>query len=75
MKLLTAVLFICVTKSSISAPLISAPWGQIQGIDKQGQNGGLYSAYQGIPYALPPVGIRRYSSFYFFFKTNKAKKK
>ena len=44
-----------------SAPVINAPWGQISGIDVTSPGGVVYSAYLAIPFALPPLGDRRFA--------------
>ena len=44
-----------------SAPVITAPWGQISGIDVTSPGGVGYSAYLAIPFALPPLGERRFA--------------
>lgn len=44
-----------------AAPAIDSPWGQIVGVDGTTSGGVPYSAYQAIPYALPPLGSRRFA--------------
>ena len=44
-----------------SAPIVYTRWGRIQGLDSVGVSGLSYSSYLGIPYALPPIGQRRFS--------------
>ncbi|XP_076462794.1 acylcarnitine hydrolase-like [Babylonia areolata] len=43
-----------------SVPVIHAPWGALQGISMEGDEGRMMNAYLGIPYAMPPVGELRY---------------
>ncbi|KAL8564528.1 hypothetical protein ACOMHN_003286 [Nucella lapillus] len=43
-----------------SVPIIHAPWGALRGISMQGDGGRKMNAYMGIPYAVPPVGERRF---------------
>ncbi|XP_067658961.1 cocaine esterase-like [Haliotis asinina] len=50
-------LFLCYTEA---APLISSPWGKIQGTTKTTLTGKTYNAYYAIPYALPPTGKLRF---------------
>ena len=41
-------------------PRIKTSLGGIRGYYKISENGRLYEAYEGIPYALPPVGKLRF---------------
>ncbi|XP_046349116.1 cholinesterase 2-like [Haliotis rufescens] len=43
-----------------AAPLISSPWGKIQGVTQTSPTGKTYNAYYAIPYALPPTGKLRF---------------
>lgn len=42
------------------APRVKTPSGGIQGYYKISANGRSYEAYEGIPYAIPPVGKLRF---------------
>ncbi|KRT82414.1 esterase [Oryctes borbonicus] len=44
----------------ISAPLIEISNGWLQGTFEKSYNGRLYSSFQGIPYAKPPIGELRF---------------
>ncbi|XP_070207034.1 neuroligin-4, X-linked-like [Littorina saxatilis] len=56
-----AALFLLTNIVSVSpAPLTDAPWGQIRGVSVSSGDDS-YSAYLAIPYALPPVGGRRFA--------------
>ncbi|KAK2580523.1 hypothetical protein KPH14_006257 [Odynerus spinipes] len=44
------------------APRVKTPLGGIKGYYKLSANGRQYEAYEGIPYALPPVGKLRFKS-------------
>ncbi|GAB1859689.1 Carboxylic ester hydrolase [Camponotus japonicus] len=46
--------------SDETAPRIKSPSGALKGYYKISQNGRKYEAYEGIPYALPPVGKLRF---------------
>ncbi|XP_014477484.1 PREDICTED: venom carboxylesterase-6-like [Dinoponera quadriceps] len=52
-------LAVCVN-SDETAPRIKIPLGGLKGYYKTSQNGRRYEAYEGIPYALPPVGELRF---------------
>lgn len=41
-------------------PRVKTPSGSLKGYYKLSQNGRRYEAYEGIPYALPPVGKLRF---------------
>ncbi|KAJ8680758.1 hypothetical protein QAD02_016545 [Eretmocerus hayati] len=41
-------------------PKVKTPLGGIKGYYKTSENGKVYEAYEGIPYALPPVGKLRF---------------
>ncbi|XP_046744930.1 venom carboxylesterase-6-like [Diprion similis] len=43
-----------------TAPTVTTPLGTIEGFYNTTQNGRLYEAYQGIPYAEPPIGDLRF---------------
>ncbi|KAG5329496.1 EST6 protein, partial [Acromyrmex charruanus] len=63
MKLLIAVLcfgFAIHANASVSAPKVKTPLGGLKGYYKVSQNGRKYEAYEGIPYALPPIGKLRF---------------
>ncbi|KAL8592794.1 hypothetical protein ACOMHN_045948 [Nucella lapillus] len=53
--------FVCITQSLSSPPIVDAPWGSIAGVDTRSPSGVPYFAYLGIPFALPPVGERRFA--------------
>ncbi|KAL8572556.1 hypothetical protein ACOMHN_040460 [Nucella lapillus] len=56
-----SVLFLALmTQTVCSVPVIHAPWGALRGISVQGDGGRKMNAYMGIPYAVPPVGERRF---------------
>lgn len=42
------------------APRVKTPLGPIKGYYKISSNGRQYEAYEGIPYALPPIGKFRF---------------
>lgn len=42
------------------APRVKTPLGGIQGYYKISADGRSYEAYEGIPYAIPPVGKLRF---------------
>jgi len=44
----------------VSAPRVKIPLGGLKGYYKVSQNGRKYEAYEGIPYALPPIGKLRF---------------
>jgi len=64
LKLLVIVLlvFICIIYANTdeTAPRVRIPLGGLKGYYKISQNGRKYEAYEGIPYALPPVGKLRF---------------
>ncbi|KYM89950.1 Venom carboxylesterase-6 [Atta colombica] len=63
LKLLIAVLcfdFAVHTNANASAPRVKTPLGGLKGYYKVSQNGRKYEAYEGIPYALPPIGKLRF---------------
>jgi hypothetical protein len=43
-----------------TAPRVKIPLGGLKGYYKTSQNGRKYEAYEGIPYALPPIGKLRF---------------
>ncbi|KYM93602.1 PREDICTED: venom carboxylesterase-6-like [Cyphomyrmex costatus] len=43
-----------------TAPRVRTPLGGLKGYYKTSQNGRTYEAYEGVPYALPPVGKLRF---------------
>ncbi|XP_011494688.1 PREDICTED: venom carboxylesterase-6-like [Ceratosolen solmsi marchali] len=49
-------------RSDNDLPRVKTPLGNIQGYYKISEYGKLYEAYEGIPYALPPVGKLRFES-------------
>ncbi|KAL6428893.1 hypothetical protein ACFW04_008014 [Cataglyphis niger] len=46
--------------SDEAAPRVKIPLGGLKGYYKISQNGRKYEAYEGIPYALPPIGKLRF---------------
>ena len=62
MAVSTLSVMLCVVAVSVgAAPTVEAPWGRISGKDVRSPSGVPYHAYQGIPFALPPVGQRRFA--------------
>lgn len=60
---LSIVLFclgLAVHANSEEAPTVRTPLGGLKGYYKISQNGRQYEAYEGVPYALPPVGKLRF---------------
>ena len=55
-----AVLLLLAVQCASSTPVIQAPWGSIQGLIVEGDDGRKMDGYLGIPYALPPVGDLRF---------------
>ncbi|XP_070182748.1 neuroligin-4, Y-linked-like [Littorina saxatilis] len=47
--------------AAASMPIIPAPWGKISGTNVTSPGGQVYYSYLAIPYALPPVGQRRFA--------------
>lgn len=63
LKLVIALLYfglIICADSNEAAPRIRIPLGGLKGYYKTSQNGRQYEAYEGIPYALPPIGELRF---------------
>ncbi|XP_029158905.1 venom carboxylesterase-6-like [Nylanderia fulva] len=46
--------------SDEAAPRVKTPLGGLKGYYKTSQNGRKYEAYEGVPYALPPIGKLRF---------------
>lgn len=46
--------------SDEAAPRVKTPLGGLKGYYKVSQNGRKYEAYEGVPYALPPIGKLRF---------------
>lgn len=46
--------------STEDVPRVKTPLGAIKGYYKVSANGRQYEAYEGIPYALPPIGKLRF---------------
>ena len=42
-------------------PSVATKYGEIQGYYKRSTAGHKYMAFEGIPYALPPIGERRFN--------------
>lgn len=57
--LFTSVL-VCLVTSNVDLPKVKTPLGGIKGYYKVSQYGRLYAAYEGVPYARPPVGKLRF---------------
>lgn len=51
---------LAVLTNSDEAPRVKTPLGGLKGYYKTSQNGRKYEAYEGIPYALPPIGKLRF---------------
>ncbi|XP_012525770.2 venom carboxylesterase-6 [Monomorium pharaonis] len=61
LKLLIAVLcFNFAAGTDESVPRVKTPLGKLKGYYKTSQSGRKYEAYEGIPYALPPIGKLRF---------------
>ncbi|XP_012275036.1 venom carboxylesterase-6 [Orussus abietinus] len=58
--LLALILGELVCSEEEDAPRVRTPLGRIKGYHKVSQHGRLYRAFEGIPYALPPVGKLRF---------------
>ena len=58
--LTNAILLLLMVKCVSPTPIIQAPWGSIQGLSVDGDEGRKMDGYLGIPYALPPVGDLRF---------------
>lgn len=43
-----------------TVPRVKTPLGGLKGYYKISQNGRKYEAYEGVPYALPPIGKLRF---------------
>lgn len=57
-----------VTSCELPRPLINIPTGAIRGTYKKSEGGRVYAAFEGIPYARPPVGKYRFRvSFVIYF--------
>ncbi|XP_070172352.1 carboxylic ester hydrolase-like [Polyergus mexicanus] len=52
--------FAVLANSDETAPKIKIPLGGLKGYYKISQNGRKYEAYEGVPYALPPIGKLRF---------------
>lgn len=64
---LCALLFLSLVNRGLGAkdeqkksPIVKTPLGKIKGTYGLSANGRKYESYQGIPYALPPTGERRF---------------
>lgn len=51
---------VVIVNSYENAPRVKTPLGGIKGYYKISANGRQYEAYEGIPYALPPIGKLRF---------------
>lgn len=49
--------------STNNSPIVKVHLGTIKGYYKESYEGKKYEAYEGIPYAKPPVGNRRFQVF------------
>nr|AVM18975.1 odorant degrading protein 5 [Holotrichia parallela] len=63
-KLVIILLFIATIngKDDLNAPQVEIPNGLLQGVHEQSYNGRTFSAFEGIPYARPPVGELRFEA-------------
>lgn len=52
--------FAVLANSNEAAPRVKIPLGGLKGYYKISQNGRKYEAYEGVPYALPPIGKLRF---------------
>jgi len=63
LRLLIVLLYlnlVILVNSNETAPRVKTPLGGLKGYYKISQYGRKYEAYEGIPYALPPVGKLRF---------------
>lgn len=58
--LLALLALVTLVRSFEDAPRVRTPLGAIKGYYKVSYNGRQYEAYEGIPYALPPIGKLRF---------------
>ncbi|XP_058800337.1 carboxylic ester hydrolase-like [Phymastichus coffea] len=59
-SLLILIINLAFTYSNTEYPSVKTPLGKIRGYYKISENGNLYEAYEGIPYARPPIGKLRF---------------
>ncbi|XP_072763917.1 juvenile hormone esterase [Anoplolepis gracilipes] len=62
-RLIVVLLFLglaALATSNETSPRVKTPLGAVKGYYKISQNGKVYEAYEGIPYALPPIGKLRF---------------
>jgi len=52
--------FIVYSNANAIVPRVKTPLGGLRGYYKISQNDRKYEAYEGIPYALPPIGKLRF---------------
>lgn len=63
MEALNVLLLISIVGSCFcqdDGPKVSTPYGKIKGYYKISYQGNKFEAYEGIPYALPPIAERRF---------------
>lgn len=53
-----------------TTPFVTIPLGKIEGYLTKTVNGKEYIAFEGVPYAKPPVGARRFSVRFNLFIVN-----
>lgn len=58
-SLVFILVLVCSSKSD-DEPMVSTSLGKIKGHYRVSHEGNKYEAYEGIPYALPPTGLRRF---------------
>lgn len=60
-SLFLVVVALCIAvRSDEDAPRVKTSLGNIKGYLKISKHGKLYEAYEGVPYALPPIGELRF---------------
>lgn len=61
MKIFVFLIFlVALTKADEISPRVRTPLGTIRGFWQLSRNGREFQSYEGIPYALPPVGKLRF---------------
>lgn len=56
--------FFCVYTEDV--PVVSTKLGKIAGVFEESYNGKTFSAFYGIPFAKPPIGVLRFQVFITF---------
>lgn len=66
-------LFLAIKETSTQKPdpIIRSRSGTIQGTYRKSFTGRMYSSYEGIPYAAPPIGELRFEVNFYFAKIQK----